>query len=67
MSQLTKNMEKLTPHEQGWLSSGNNKKGRGVHVGIIDSGILFTDPDLADNYIGGANSIKWIARRITLN
>jgi subtilisin len=42
---------------EAWLSSGNNKKGRGVHVGVIDTGILFTHPDLADNYLGGVTVV----------
>jgi subtilisin family serine protease len=42
---------------EAWLSSGNNKQGRGVHVGVIDTGILFTHPDLADNYIDGVTVV----------
>jgi hypothetical protein len=47
-----------------WLSSGNNKQGKGVHVAVIDTGIIFTHPDLADNYIGGATFMPGTNSRI---
>lgn len=37
---------------EAWLSS--NKRGAGVQVGVIDSGIEYTHPDLSDQYWQGA-------------